>query len=292
MRTRCLVAILFVFIILPISSYAQNTTRKDAANAIQQVEQDINEMAEAGFPVSYVKDILTSASQALERADFAELLRQNATGELAEQAKKALEGLNYKGFMYDEVLKYTQEISSRKQQAYNLSDSIRALEIKIDEYKKSIDTSEAESILADAKIAFEKERYGETEDLLSKANSELEEKKAELTTVNIIVRSGKSFVEKNWLEILIVSVVIAISGWFGWRNYRVKKIRDKLKKLKIEQESLHKLMKKTQIERFKKGNISESIYKIRMEKYTERLNEVKQTIPVFEAMLKGKRKVL
>lgn len=29
---------------------------------------------------------------------------------------------------------------------------------------------------------------------------------------------------------------------------------------------------------------------IRMEKYNERLNEVKQTIPVLEAMLKGKKK--
>jgi len=58
-------------------------------------------------------------------------------------------------------------------------------------------------------------------------------------------------------------------------------------KLRIELGSLQKLMEKTQTERFKEGNISHSTYEIRMEKYNERLNEVKQTIPVLEAMLKG-----
>lgn len=288
MRTIFLVAILFVFILLSNLSYAQNTTRKDAVNTIKQAEQDINEMIEAGFSVKYVNDTLTSAKQALERADFAELIRKNATGDLLQQAKKALEGLNYEGFTYDEVLKYTKEISSRKKQAYDLSDSIRALEIKIEEYKKSINTSGAESILEDVKIAFENERYTETEELLSKANSELENRKSELTTINIMVRFGKNFVEKNWLGILIVLVVMTVSGWLCWRKYRIKRIRDKLKKLRIEKESLIELIKKTQIGRFEKGRIPESIYRIRIEKYNKRLNEIKETIPVLEAMLKRK----
>jgi len=287
MRMKFL-AILIVIILMPILACAQDVTRQDAVNAIERAKQDINEMEEAGFSVNYVKDILTSANQALERADFAELLKMNATGEIAEQARKALQGLNYQGFTYAEVLKYTQQIAARKLQAYNLSDSIRALEIKIGEYKKSIDTSEIEGILKDTKIAFEKERYGEVEDFLSKANSELERKKAEFTTVNVLVRSGKSFIEKNWLGILVASAVAAISGWFGWKRYRIKRIRNKLKNLKIEKESLSKLMKKTQEERFKKGKISESIYKIRMEKYNQRLNEIKEMIPVLEEQLKKK----
>jgi hypothetical protein len=289
MKIEFFVSLLLILILAPIAC-AQNVTREQAVKAINQATADINEMGGAGFVVKHVDDILTSAKQALERADFAELIRQNATGSLAQQAKKALEGLNYQGFTYDEVLKYTREISSRKQQAYELSDSIRALEIKIEDYKKSINTSEAERILGDVKIAFENERYTETEDLLSKANTELENRKSELATINIIVRFGKNFVEKNWLGILITSIVITVAGWFGWRKYRIKRIRDKLKKLRIEKESLVELMKKTQVERFKKGKLSEAIYKIRMGKYSQRMNEVKGTIPVLEAMLKKEKK--
>lgn len=301
MKIKYSVAIMFIFIIA--IAYAQNATRDDAVKAIEQAEQDMQEMMEAGFSVDHINDTLFTAKKALERADFAELLRKNATGELAEEAKKALEGLDYEGFTYDNVLEYTQEISSRKEKAYELSDSIRALEIKIEGSKKevvplspiggsrAIDTSGADAILEDAKIAFEKERYDETETLLAEANQNLETKKAELTIVNVITESGKSFIEKNWLGILIFSAVSVVLGTLVWKKYRIKRTRDKLKKLKIEHESLQKLMKKTQIERFREGKISESTYNIRMEKYSERLNEVKQTIPVLEDMLKkGKKK--
>ena len=39
-------------------------------------------------------------------------------------------------------------------------------------------------------------------------------------------------------------------------------------------------MKKSQTERFKEGNLSGFVYKIRMEKYSSRLNEIKQKLPV------------
>ena len=301
MKIRYFTAFMFVFIITV--AYAENTTRDDTVEAIQQAEQDMLEMMEAGFSVDYVNDTLFAAKRVLERADFAELLRKNATGELAEEAKKALEGLDYEGFTYGAVLEYTQEIASRKQKAYELSDSMRALEIKIEESKtkvvpltplgsggQKIDTSGAEGILEDAKIAFGKERYDETEALLAEANQNLETKKAELTIVNVITESGKSFIQKNWHFILIFSVVVVISGWIGWGRFRIKRTRDKLKKLRIEHESLQKLMKKTQLERFREGTISESTYNIRMEKYSERSNEVKQTIPVLEDMLKKSKK--
>ena len=136
MKIKYSAAIMFIFIIA--IAYAQNATRDDAVEAIEQAEQDMLEMKEAGFSTDYINDTLFTAEQALERADFAELLRQNSTGELAEEAKKALEGLDYEGFTYDNVLEYTQEISSRKEKAYELSDSIRALEIKIEGSKKEV----------------------------------------------------------------------------------------------------------------------------------------------------------
>jgi len=52
--------------------------------------------------------------------------------------------------------------------------------------------------------------------------------------------------------------------------------------MKAEQEVLVKLMKKAQEERFKKNIISGLVYNIRMKKYQEREQEIKQELPVLE----------
>jgi len=284
--------IIFLFLVFFITNvYAQNVTRDDALEAINQSELDINEMMGAGFSVNYVNDVLISAKQALERADFAEILRSNATGELADQAKKALEGLNWQGFTYDEVINYTNKITSKKEQAFDLSDSIRALELKIGNYKGfEISTSEAEDLINKASTAFKEERYEDAEYFLSEANSNLEKKAAELTTLNIITETGKGFLEKYWFEIIIFSVFISIAALFNW--IRIKKVRtiEKIKELKAEQKTLMNLMKKAQIDRYKKAEIPESIYNIKMRKYRERLTKIKETIPALEAKLKKSKK--
>ncbi len=219
--------------------YAQNITREDAVNAIGLAEQDINEMQEDGFFMDYVNDTLIQAKQALERADFAETIRQNATGELAEQAKAALEGLDYEGFRYDVVLDYTHQISLRKKQAYELSDSFRALEMQVESYAEKIkaqkdepgniitaffiaigdeeelvNISETEKILEEARKAFEKERYTEANEKLLEAQKDLEEKKKELATLNVMVRSGKSFIAKNWFGLLFMFLILGALAWF------------------------------------------------------------------------------
>lgn len=290
-------AILFIAFLLISASAQGNATRDDALNAIQEAELDIQEMVDAGFQVNSVNDTLIAARQALERADFAELIRKNATGELAEKAREALEGLNYEGFTYDEVIIYTDDIASKKEQAFMLFDSLRALEIKMGDYREQgVNTSEAQDIYNKALAAFDKERHGETESLLSDANSNLDEKRAELTSLNVIIQSGRGFIEKNWRELLIAVIVLAVAGYIGWKKYRKKRIRNKLKKLKIEQETLIKLMKKAQTDMFKEAKLSRAIFNIKMEKYSKRLNEVKETIPVLEAMLKkaktkGRKKI-
>ena len=49
-------------------------------------------------------------------------------------------------------------------------------------------------------------------------------------------------------------------------------------------------MKKAQEERFKENKISGLVYNIRMKKYEERLQEIKEELPVFEERLKKKNK--
>jgi hypothetical protein len=270
-------------------------------------------MQEQGFFTEYVNDTLMQAKQALERADFAETLRQDAQGEIAEQARAALEGLNYEGFTYYAVLNYTYEISLRKKQAYELSDSLRAFEIEAEPYIEKVESmkdssniitgffiakdseqeivniSETEEILAEAKEAFEKERYEEANELILEAQKDLEEKKRELATVNVLLASGKNFFLKNFAEILVISLLLGTLSFFTARKVRTTRIRNKLEDLKTEQKALIRLIKKAQTERYKKATISNIVYKIRMEQYTKRLNANKQNIPVLKSMLRKKK---
>ena len=281
----------FIFLMLMPMAYAQDITREDALNALQQAELDMNKMSEDGLSVNSINDTLMLAKQALERADFADILRTKASGELAEMAKKSLEGLDYSGFTYDGVLEYTQEITARKQQAYELLDSIEALEIKVQEYREqSVDISEANTLLENARTAFENERYDEAEALLSDANSDLENKKAELTTLNVMVRSGKNFVEKNWKGLIIFLVFVIIIGFFSWKKIKAKNLRKKIKRLKAEKEALINLLKKAQTERYKEGKISGLVYNVRTEIYHKKLDDIKEMLPSLEAMLKRSEK--
>jgi len=50
--------------------------------------------------------------------------------------------------------------------------------------------------------------------------------------------------------------------------------------MKAEKEVLMRLMKKAQEDRFKKNIISGLVYNIRMKKYQEKLNNIKQDLPV------------
>lgn len=190
----------------------------------------MNQMIDSGFSVRAINDTLLSANLALQRADFADLIRKNATGDLADRVRNALAGLNYEGFQYSDVLQYTNNISLRKQEAYSIADSIKVLEVKIGNYRnQSVNTSDEEVLLNDAKIAFQYERYQEASDLLSKANSDLDAKKAELTSLNVIVTSGKTFISKHWQGLLIFAVILIVLGGITWRRLRIRNLKNKIK---------------------------------------------------------------
>lgn len=63
-------------------------------------------------------------------------------------------------------------------------------------------------------------------------------------------------------------------------------MKNKIKKMKAEQKVLLSLMKKAQTERFKQNKISELVYNIRMKKYREKLDHIKEELPVLETRVR------
>ena len=281
--------IIFILLLLTmLASLGHAASRTDALLAINQSQNDMKEMMGAGFSANSVNDTIGAMRQALERADFAEMLRQNATGSLAEQARKALEGLNYEGFTYDSVVAYGNQTAVRKQKAFDLYDSIRALEIRIDN-TFGLNLSDATVLIGQAKEEFQKEHYDQAQQYLTSANTILETKKAEATTLSAMVESGRSFIEKYWQGLLGLIILIIVLSWFGREKYNRRNLKKKIRRMKAEKITLNHLMKETQRDRFETGKLSAPIYEIRMDKYNKRINDIDQKLPVLEVMLKGKK---
>ncbi|MFA4819434.1 MAG: hypothetical protein WC613_00575 [Candidatus Aenigmatarchaeota archaeon] len=280
--------IFILFLLTMLVSLGQAASRTDALLAINQSQNDMNDMLETGFSASSVNDTIGAMRQALERADFAEMLRQNTTGALAQQARKALEGLNYEGFTYDSVVAYGNQTAARKQKALELYDSIRALEIRIGD-TFGLNLSDVVALVGQAKEEFQKERYDQAEQYLSSANTVLETKKAEATTLSAMMEAGRSFIERYWQGLLGLVILIVAFSWFGGKKYQKNNLKKKIRRMKAEKITLNHLMKETQRERFETGKLSGPIYEIRMDKYNKRINEIDQKLPVLEAMLKGKK---
>lgn len=74
-----------------------------------------------------------------------------------------------------------------------------------------------------------------------------------------------------------------------WKQISRKNLKNSIRKKKAEEVALKGLMKKAQEERFKKNKLSGLVYNIRMEKYEEKLNQIKEELPVLEKRLKGKK---
>ena len=89
-RLMMIIVILFFLI--------QNTvsiTKDEALSRIIEIEEDVHEMEEMNFPTSRVKDLLVEAGLVIQRAEFAELVRNSEEDNISKEALKALEGLDY-----------------------------------------------------------------------------------------------------------------------------------------------------------------------------------------------------
>ena len=81
---------------------------------------------------------------------------------------------------------------------------------------------------------------------------------------------------------IILLIIFGILGFFAYKKFEKKRLENKIRKMKAEGQALNNLMKKAQTERFKENKISASVYKITMEKYQKRMQEIEEELPVLE----------
>ena len=285
--------ILFIFFaaLSAATVFSQEPVSRDTAlAALAKGETILSELIDKDLPYVYVNDTLYLAYLAFERAEYAEMIaNQSLSGEVIEKAREALAGLDYKGFNYANVVKHVYDIEKRKNRTYYLLDSIRALEIKISEYSSKIQIKDIAGILDKAKLAFEEERFDDSESLIAEADSILGERISDQTTLKALVYSGKSMVSKFWKTLILILVMIAVLVFISWKKIQYYKLRHKLKRYKIEKRILTELMKETQRQRYQEGKIPQYLYEIKIKRYKERLAKIKAELPVLAKAVRKKK---
>ncbi len=242
----------------------QNVTRTQAEDSVANAEKDMGEMMKSGFGTAFVNDTLLEAKLALGKSDYAS------------------------------AFKNAELVSQRKSQAYNISDSLRALELGMDELESAgLNSTGAREIFNKSVGAFASERYEETEKLISQAYAELADVRAEATLVNIMINSAKenvvSFIKENVSNILVSVVVLFMAGYACFEKLNGARIKNKIRDLEIEKTVLKDLMKKAQSDHFEKRTMTRETYEIRMRKYKERIAEIRETLPVLKARAGSKK---
>ena len=278
-------------------------TQQDALLSINESEQIIQEMLKHNFSILYMNDTLLEAKRVFQQAKYAEILRDVNSSEIKKQeARKALSLVKWKEITYDNVLVYTDEIKDRREEAFLLIDKIAVEKSKIETEQGGLfseglfrspstePSDETKQILEEVKLAFQEDRYQDAEDLLEEFRTALEQEIAETSTLSGIKKGAKNFFQRYWIHIIISLILLSVIGYFAYKKFEKRLIRRKIKKMKAEKEVLMRLMKKAQEERFKKNIISGLVYNIRMKKYQEKLQEIKQELPVLEARLEKAKK--
>jgi len=279
-------------------------TQQDALSAISESEQIIQEMLKHNLPILYMNDTLIEAKRIFQQAKYAEILRGDigATESEKSEARKALRFVDLEEISYADVLVYTDNIKTRKEKTFLLVDEITVEESKINQEQEGLFTGslfsspsaepseETKQILEDTKIAFQEDRYQDTENLLEEFRNALEQEKVEASTLSGIKKGAKNLFQKYWVPIIIILILLTAIGYLAYKRFEKKLIKRKIKKIKAEKEVLIKLMKKAQEDRFKKNLISGLVYNIRIKKYQEREQEIKQELPVLEARLEKLKK--
>jgi predicted small secreted protein len=144
----------------------------------------------------------------------------------------------------------------------------------------------AKAILKQAKIAFGEERYKDAQKLLEDLRLQIEKEQSEKTTLNEMKKATQNFFQKYWIQIIIGLAILILITRIVYKKLEKRILAKKIKKMKIEEQVLNDMIKRTQEERYKENKISGLVYNIRIKKYEKRIQEIKEELPVLEARLK------
>lgn len=300
-KILCVTLIFAVLILMSYAAFAQESvSKKEALDALLDAEDEIREMQSFNLTTILVSDMLSKA-KLFYIGDNANFILDDIEKEEDLFRKKYLESLlavaettpkfaiEKQDFL--ELVRTVEEIKITKQFAYSVLDTISIVKEKESQYNVlGVNTLNAQDLIKEAEKAFSENRYEDAKSYIERVNLMLDESQKEFEREQRILFLSSSFIERNWLYILISIAIILIISVPSFKIYNRKRLKIKISDLEIEKNKLTELIKQAQEERFNKKTLSKLTYDIRVDRYQKRMAEITRTLPVLRSLLKGRKK--
>jgi len=254
-RKNILPVLLILLLVVPVNAAGEMAY---AQNAIAAAESYIKEMQSLGFGITYANDTLNEAK----------LLFKNG---------------NYLG-----AEKTAEYVGTIKATAIRLNQLIDDTETKLYDASSSIDVSPAKELFNSGLAAMKTEDYITAEDLIKKAYNKIDELESAAAMRLAVEKQGfnvVAFIQANLLIIILSLFIAAIVGFFVYKKTEIMALNNKIKNLEIEKNSIEKLLRDTQTRYFELREIGESEYNTAIDKYNQRLIQIKKELPLIAAKL-------
>ncbi|RME54884.1 hypothetical protein D6777_02305 [Candidatus Woesearchaeota archaeon] len=178
------------------------------------------------------------------------------------------------------------KMKERRDEGLYLVDYKRAIELKINDYKKEgINVTEERRLWQNVSDYLVDDEFEAAKDLLDYIDSSLENKLSEKASLKSFIIAGQSYIIKWRKQILLVLFVVVLIAAVLFKPVQKHYIKEKIRRMEIEERMIQNLMKDTQVRYFKKKEISGTIYNIKMDAYRKRLAEIKSKLPVYKSKL-------
>lgn len=271
--------ICFAFLVLLFSFYYVSAYTNEsvlAKQALEKAEENVLDMYSKGIPIKRVNESLQEAIQLY-------------------LAQIALEEKNKLG-NYKLIFEYASQISSIKEISIKASDELKVFTEFYKEAKIQNNLSEMEKDYEKIISSFNEERFEETLSLIEEGYKKISEIQSKQTTLNLFYKttsqSIKRFLFENWKALTTFFVLAVILLIIFKRQIRSFLIKNKIKNLILQKEAINSLIKDLQVRYFKSKTISETEYKVKVERFKEMIRDINREIPLLrEELFKLNRKI-
>ncbi len=274
-----LIFIIFLILIIQFVNAEENLTiQKQAELCLIDSRLILNELIENNFSYERVNDSLNRAQNLYD-------------------AQKVLEQKGRK-VDFSLILPYCKDIKDIRNLAFEAIDAYFSLKkFYYVSITPEMNASEVDVIIAEIEDEINSERYEKVSFLVNSAYDKISEVKSSYTTLNLFytstARGLKNFFQKNWLSVLITIFTLLILFFIYHKAIKQRIVENKIKNLGLRRKNLQELIKKTQMDYFQYGKISEGNYNIRIRQFAEFIRDIDRQIPLLkeEIMKVGKTKV-
>lgn len=223
-----------------ITLFIHEVSKEDTITNINDAKKNIEDMINAGLPVSKAARLMEEVNDALREKD------------------------------YKKVKELSEQIATIRKNAFIASELIAEVKNKIRQSEeKGINVDEAKNMLNLAMAAFEREDF---ETAIKRA------KDAQLT--ELLTSKGKinvlKFIQKYWWAVLMSIIVLSVSGVIADKKLAIILIKRRIEDLDKEEVTINNLMGELQEQTFKKKEVSIASYHKQMYNYEARLSEIRQ----------------